>query len=128
MMEKAIDELQVPKSDYSNCQESVRLMHEAGIPILAGTDSNAIPDSPAHLEHGMSIHRELELLVEAGVSPVEALQSVTSKAAMQFYLDDRGVIAPGYRADLVLIDGDPTKDIRESRRIRRVWCGGVEVV
>lgn len=128
MMQKAINELKVPDSDYSNCQQSVRLMHEAGVPILAGTDSNAIPDSPAHLEHGRSIHDELELLVKAGLSPIEALRSVTSVAAKEFGLDDRGVIAQGYRADLVLLEGDPTKDIRETRRIRRVWCGGVEVV
>lgn len=124
---KRVTKLGIMGSNYKSCSESVRLMHKAGVPMLAGTDANNIPDSPAHVEHGMSIHRELELLVEAGLTSVEALRSATDVVAERFRLSDRGRIAPGMRADLVLVDGDPLRDISETRKVRRVWCAGVEV-
>ncbi|MFC4948917.1 amidohydrolase family protein [Pseudonocardia sp. GCM10023141] len=91
----------------------------AGIPLLAGTDA----PNPG-VVHGASLHRELELLVAAGLSPTAALQSATSTTADAFGLADRGVIAPGRRADLLLVDGDPLTDITATRRIRQVWRGG----
>ena len=72
-------------------------------------------------------HHELQLLVDAGLSPVEALRSATILAAQQFGLADRGIIAPGRRADLVLIDGDPVQDIRAVSKIAAVWCAGLPV-
>jgi imidazolonepropionase-like amidohydrolase len=66
------------------------------------------------------LHLELELLVDAGLSTVNALRATTSLPAKYFGLDDRGAIEPGYRADWVLIDGDPSTDIRATRSIRRV--------
>jgi imidazolonepropionase-like amidohydrolase len=98
--------------------ENVRRLHEAGIPVLAGTDQPT---------HGISIHRDLELLVEAGLDPIDVLQGATSKAAAAFGLPDRGRIAPGQRADLVLVAGDPTADIKATRAIQRVWKIGVEI-
>ncbi len=92
----------------------------AGVPILAGTDT----PNPG-TAHGASLHRELELLVGAGLTPKLALQAATSPPARVFGLTDRGVIEPGRRADLVLVDGDPLNDITHSRRITRVWRGGV---
>jgi hypothetical protein len=89
------------------------------VPILAGTD--AINPGTAH---GASIHRELELLVEAGLSTAEALAAATSEPARAFGLADRGRIAPGARADLMLVDGDPTADIRATRKIAGVWKAG----
>ena len=74
--------------------------------------------------HGSALHDELSRLVEAGLSPLEALRAATSVAAEVFGLDDRGVIAPGGRADLVLVDGDPTRDISAIRRICAVWIAG----
>jgi hypothetical protein len=71
------------------------------------------------------MHRELALLVEAGLSPVEALRAATSEPARRFSLRDRGLIAENMRADLVLVDGDPTTDITATRAIRGVWKGGV---
>jgi imidazolonepropionase-like amidohydrolase len=67
------------------------------------------------------------LLVDAGISPVDAVRSATTVAAQQFGLSDRGVIAAGQRADLVLVDGDPTLDITATRNIRGVWIGGLRV-
>ena len=98
------------------------------MPILAGTDANASPGIPFSPRHGESLHNELELLIEAGLSTSEALRAATVLPAQHFGLHDRGVIEPGRRADLVLIDGDPIADIRATRQIRRVWCAGVEHV
>lgn len=62
--------------------------------------------------------------MEAGFTPVEALQSATSKTARRFGLNDRGRIAEGARADLVLVDGDPTVNISDTLSIREIWqCG-----
>ncbi|HVG07189.1 MAG TPA: amidohydrolase family protein [Thermoanaerobaculia bacterium] len=98
--------------------ENVRLLHDAGIPVLAGTDQPT---------HGISIHRDFELLVQAGLDPIDVLEGATAKAAAAFGLADRGRIAPGLRADLVLVAGDPTADIKATRAIQRVWKIGVEI-
>ncbi|MFD4197098.1 amidohydrolase family protein [Amycolatopsis thermoflava] len=97
-----------------------RALRAAGVPLLAGTD--ATPFAPVH---GESLHRELELLTEAGLTAEEALAAATSVPAHHFGLDDRGRIAPGLRADLVLVDGDPTRDIAATRSIVDVWRRGV---
>jgi imidazolonepropionase-like amidohydrolase len=115
-----------PTSNYSAALESVRLLHSIGVPILAGTDSNMQPFVPANVPFGSSMHFEMELLVDAGLSTIEALQAATSRPAKYFGLKDRGVIAPGMRADLILIDGDPIADIKATRRIKRVWLAGIE--
>lgn len=65
-------------------------------------------------------------LVEADLTPIDALRAATVLPAQKFQcISDRGVIAPGKKADLVLVDGDPTKDITKTREIRYVWCNGV---
>lgn len=109
-----------PPLSYAAAEVTVRQLRAAGVPIVAGTDA----PNPG-TAHGASMHHELELLVAAGLSPAEALAAATSIPAKLFRLDDRGRIAPGLRADLVLVDGDPTSDIRATRRIAGVWKGGV---
>lgn len=69
----------------------------------------------------------IHLLVEAGLSPLEALRSATSVAATAFALHDRGRIRPGLRADLLLVTGDPVSDISATRQIRGVWTAGTDV-
>ncbi len=113
--------------DYAHARSTVSALHRAGIKILAGTDSNTAPASPAQIQHGESFHDELRLLVEAGLTPVEALRSATRVPAEFFGFTDRGVIEAGRRADLLLIDGDPTQDIAATRAIRGVWAAGVKV-
>jgi imidazolonepropionase-like amidohydrolase len=100
---------------------AVGALHRAGVPILAGSDA----PSPG-LAHGLSLHRELELLVLSGLTPLEALVAATSAPARTFALHDRGRIAPGRRADLVLVNGDPTADIRATRDIVGVWKLGMK--
>jgi len=102
-------------------EQTVAQLKAAHVPILAGTDA----PNPG-TSHGVSIHRELELLVRSGLTPQEAIASATSVPAAAFHFDDRGVIAPGKRADLVLVKGDPTQDILATRDIVSVWKLGVE--
>ncbi len=99
--------------------DAVKRLKAAGVRILAGTDC----DNPG-TAHGASIHRELSLLVAAGLSPREALAAATSETALAFGLSDRGRIAPGCRADFLLVEGDPTEDITNTRRISGVWKRG----
>jgi len=69
-------------------------------------------------------HLELALMVEAGLTPMQAITNATANAAKLLKLDDRGVLATGKLADLVVLDGDPTTDIANSRKIHAVWHGG----
>ena len=101
---------------------SVALLHAAGVDLLAGTDA----PNPGTAQ-GASLHVELALLVRAGLSPVEALAAATSVPARRFGLRDRGRIVSGARADLVLVRGDPTRDIRATRDIARLWKNGAPV-
>lgn len=118
--------LGIPGLSYAAARNSVTALHQAGAQILAGTDSNHTPGIPVQPAYGSSLHHELELLVQAGLSTVEALRAATVVPAQAFRLRDRGAILPGYRADLVLIAGDPIADIRTTRSIQRVWVGGIE--
>lgn len=94
----------------------------AHVPILAGTDVGNAGTAP-----GASLHGELEYLVEAGLTPQQALTAATSATARAFKLADRGRIAPGLRADLVLVKGNPVQDIRATRDIVAIWKSGVPV-
>lgn len=98
---------------------ATRTLHEAGVPILAGTDV-ATPRAA----HGLSLHSELAALVDAGLSPTKALAAATSAPAKAFALTDRGRIEPGSRADLLLVAGDPTRDITASTEIAGIWRRG----
>lgn len=99
--------------------DSVRRLHAAGVDILAGSDA----PNPG-TAHGASVHHELELLVRAGLSPAQALAAATALPARRFGIGDRGRIAAGLRADLVLVDGDPLADIGATRAIAAVWKNG----
>lgn len=112
---------------YAHARSTVTAFHRAGVTILAGTDANQEAASPAQIPHGASLHDELGLLVEAGLTPVEALRAATVVPAEYFGFTDRGVIEADRRADLLLIEGDPTQDIAATRAIRGVWVAGVQV-
>ncbi len=111
-----------PGGLLKNALDAVRSLNKAGVPILAGTDA----PNPG-TAHGASIHRELELLVSGGLTNAQALAAATSIPASIFGLNDRGRIAAGLRADLILVKGDPTTDIKATRRIVQVWKIGQEI-
>ena len=95
-------------------------MRRAGVRLLVGTDA-PLP----YVVPGFSVHDELELLVRAGLTPMQALQAATREpAAYLDALDSLGTIARGRVADLLLLDGDPLRDIRNTRRIRGVVVDG----
>jgi imidazolonepropionase-like amidohydrolase len=102
--------------------EGVRLLVKEHVPILVGTDS-PIPGTT----FGASVHGELALLVRDGLTPLQALAAATSTPARCFRLSDRGRVLTGMRADLLLVQGDPTTDILATRNIVAVWKRGVRV-
>ncbi len=119
-LEKSFSLKSAPPMHYEGAEEAVRQLKAAGVPLLAGSDA----PNPG-TAHGVSLHRELELLVKAGLTPVEALTAATSTPARIFGLADRGRIAQGLRADLLLVTGDPTKDIGATLDIAGIWKAGV---
>jgi imidazolonepropionase-like amidohydrolase len=100
--------------------QAIRQLVAAKVPVLAGTDAPA-----PGLTYGASLHRELEHLVNAGMTPTAALVAATSATARAFRMTDRGRIRTGMRADLLLVDGDPSKQIRDTRNIVAIWKRGV---
>ncbi|MBS1676306.1 MAG: amidohydrolase family protein [Actinobacteria bacterium] len=113
-----------PRESFGFALDSLAALRAAGVDLLAGTDAAHL-GAPG-MAHGASLHGELRLLVEGGFTPSEALRATTSVPARRFGLDDRGRIAPGLRADLTLVDGDPTVAIEDTLSVRRVWRGGTE--
>jgi imidazolonepropionase-like amidohydrolase len=116
-----------PPVEYANARASVVVAKAAGLQILAGTDANTDPGAPWNPKFGSSLHDEFELLVEAGLTPVEVIVAATEAPARAFGLSDRGAIKAGLRADLLLVRGDPTTDIRAARSVAGVWLGGQKV-
>ena len=104
---------------YSRAEDTVRRLADAGVTLLAGTDA----PNPGTV-FGASLHRELELLVRCGVAPARVLSAATAEPARVFDLADRGRVAVGLRADLVLVSGDPLADITATRAIERIWRAG----
>ncbi len=98
-------------------------LHAAGVMIGAGSD---LPAGPFMLP-GAALHQELVALVEAGLRPVEALQAATWNAGRILGADDLGHLRAGARADILIVEGDPTVDISQSRRVRDVWFDGERV-
>jgi len=105
------------KPVFRDMEKIVRLLHDRGITIVAGTDMG-FP--------GLSVDRELELYVEAGLTPLEALRTATIIPAQVMKQDAvTGSIEPGKQADLILVDGDPLTQIRDLRKVRIVIKDGV---
>jgi imidazolonepropionase-like amidohydrolase len=95
---------------------TIAALHKAGIPIVPGSDTSLI---------GHSLHREIELYVEAGMTPLEAIQSATIVSARAMKLESEvGTVERGKRADLIVVDGDPLVDIRNLRKVSRVITKG----
>ena len=105
---------------FRQMETFVRLVHDAGAKVVVGSHS----DVP-HAKRGWAYQRELELLVESGLTPMEAIVAGAMENARFFRIADRlGSVEPGKLADLVLVDGDPLKDISNMRRVKRVMLNG----
>ncbi|HEY7417619.1 MAG TPA: amidohydrolase family protein, partial [Ktedonobacteraceae bacterium] len=109
-------------TDEAMCQ-----LIQAQVPLLAGTDTALITAKLGVGAYGATLHGELKLLVDEGMTPIQALIAATSAPARAFHLTDRGLIRAGMRADLVLVEGDPTHEILATRNIVAVWKRGKRV-
>ncbi len=103
------------EQSYAKMVQFVGILYRAGVPIVAGTDELA----------GFTLQAELVMLVRAGLTPAQALQVATKNGALYTRTShERGSIAPGKLADLVLVDGDPTRDIADVRKVAAVITRG----
>ena len=100
--------------------QNLKKLEDAGIPIVMGTDAGNIGTL-----HGPSVFREMALMREAGLTPLQVLRSATTNGARAMGRDDLGAIAPGKLADLVLLDADPLADVANLSHAHRVIKGGV---
>jgi imidazolonepropionase-like amidohydrolase len=113
-----------PQGRLDDVLASLRALEDAGVDLMIGTDvSQALPFLGG-LAHGASVHREMQYFVDAGLRPTTALRAATATTARRFGLTDRGTIAVGQRADLLLVDGDPTVTIGDTLNIRAIWRRG----
>jgi imidazolonepropionase-like amidohydrolase len=104
-------------------QNNTAALRKAGITFCAGTDSGV-----TGTHHGWATLRELQLLVAGGLTPIEAITAATGAAARAIKVDgERGTIAPGKLADLILVEGEPHNNIHDIEKIRRVFMGGREI-
>jgi Imidazolonepropionase and related amidohydrolases len=105
---------------FKNMLKFVGMAKRAGARVVVGSHSN-VP----HAERGWAYQREMELFVESGMAPMEAIVAATMENARFFRIDDRlGSVEAGKLADLILVEGDPLKDFGALRRIRRVMLNG----
>ena len=107
---------------YAILQRSVAKLNAAGARIILGSDTG-LED---HV-FGYAEQRELELMAGTGMAPAQVIVAATSRAAEYLGLSDRGTLAAGKRADLLVLDGNPLDDIRNTRRIAQMYLAGVEV-
>jgi len=114
-----------PKGKTENLLATVKALRDAGVDILTGADSST-PDIGGMVP-GASLHHELQMLVKAGFTPLEALRAATSVPARRFGLIDRGRIVNAARADLLLVKGDPTTNISDTLSVQSVWRQGVRL-
>ncbi|HEY2933404.1 MAG TPA: amidohydrolase family protein [Acidobacteriota bacterium] len=104
-------------------QRNLKKLSDAGIKIAFGTDTG-----PPGRFQGYFEHRELELMVEAGLTSEQALLAATRDAAQALHIDrDTGTLEAGKRADLLMLDADPLQNILNTRKIRQIWIAGREV-
>ncbi len=111
------------KIAFATALRNVKILRDAGVPIAFGTDSGANPERIP----GWGEHRELELMVRAGLSPMEAIVAATRNSAAVLQANDRGTLEPGKRADFLVLAADPTVDIRNTRQLVTIWHGGREI-
>jgi imidazolonepropionase-like amidohydrolase len=123
--DKVKDNPSVPKEKaaFAVTQKNLKALHDAGVHVAFGTDSGANPERIP----GWAEHHELELMVRAGLSPMDAIVAATQTSAAVIKASDRGTLEAGKRADFLVLAADPTADIRNTRQLVSVWHGGREI-
>jgi len=111
------------KAALATGMKNLKTLQDAGVHIAFGTDSGALPERIP----GWGEHHELELLVRAGLSPMDAIVTATQNSAAAIKATDRGTLEPGKRADFLVLAADPTTDIRNTRQLVTVWHNGREI-
>ncbi len=116
--------LALHKHDFANDQKNLKLAYDAGVKVGFGTDSGAIPSRIP----GFAEHHELEMMVAAGLTPMQAILCATKTNAELLGIEKTtGTLTVGRQADLIVLDGNPLEDIRNTRKIAAIWHGGREV-
>jgi imidazolonepropionase-like amidohydrolase len=116
------DQKQVWAERYRKLEDSLHTLVDAGIRVVLSGDTGVFQNVP-----GFGEHRELEAMVLAGMPPLDAIKAATLVPADILGFDDRGVLAPGKRADLLILDADPLDDIANTRKINSVVVGGATI-
>ena len=119
--------VQASKPQLAQGIKNLKPLIDAGIPIAMGSDSGSIPDRNLGRWIGYNEHAELEMMVAAGMTPMQALVSATSTAARVMKIDGAGSLQMGKWADLVVLNANPLTDIKNTRQIDSVYIGGRKV-
>ena len=110
------------RGEFETAMENFKALFDAGVAVGLGTDSGGTHRFPGFFEH-----RELELMVQAGLTPLEAITAGTQTSGRLLGLEDTGTLEVGMRGDFIIVPGDPAADITATRNIAAVFRGGVEL-
>lgn len=121
-LEARFPDFGIPPQALQNAFNSVKLLADANVAILAGSDA----PNPG-TTHGLSLHAELELLVKAGLTNEQAIHAATGAVGQRYPVGKRGTLSKGVLASMILIDGNPFKEITDSQKIARIWKNGSEL-
>tara|TARA_Y100000310_G_C20574726_1_gene759863 strand:- start:80 stop:1222 length:1143 start_codon:yes stop_codon:yes gene_type:complete len=107
---------------FKNIQEEVMSVYDANIPILAGTDPPNFD-----INYGNDLLKEIQLLAESGLLPIDALKAATSNIAIEFDIPNLGFIKKGEEANFIIVNGDPTQYISSIENIESIWKNGIKI-
>lgn len=119
---KAVFGVNIPGFGFDVAKQNVKRFFDAGVPILSGSDA---PNSGT--AYGVSAHHEMFLLVESGLSPLQALMAATSVPAKMVELEQHGILRIGSPANIVIVKGDPTTNIEHTLNIQHIYKNGYQV-
>ena len=114
--------LSILRGEFETAMENFKALYDAGVAVGLGTDSGGTHRFPGFFEH-----RELELMVQAGLTPLESITVGTQRSGQLLGLEDTGTLEVGMRGDFIIVPGDPITDVTATRNIAEVFRGGVEV-